>query len=523
MTTAAGRIAATVRADFVIRFRRASTAVVFLILSSFAYMWIPDPSTGRALLQIDGRRALLNSAAIGMATATLAAIFIGLFGFYVISNAIRTDVASRCGFVIASTSVRRTEYVFGKFLGNFVFLAVFTGGFMVTSMAMLLVRGEARLEPLVFISQYLLIVPSALIFVSAAAILFESVPFLSGRFGDVAYFFFWVFSLSLAAMASKTASFSIANVFDVSGLGYLFSAMKGLGHSDSVSIGASTFDATKPPYVFDGLPISFGVLAMRLVSLAGPAALIVLAAVFFHRFDPARVRVSGPKGHTGWIARFNALVKPIARLLYAITSTRSSSTSLVRAALEDARLTLAAFPLFVLAVIGVAIASLAAPTQSLTEGVLPVIFVVAAVVIADIASRERRSGTSALVFSTPHVRQQFVLWKFLAAAIVSLFLFGLPIARVAMSRPSIVPALVTGVFFVVALATFLATVSGTPKTFLIVFLSFWYVAMNDKGVSPGLDYAGLHGIATPQTVATYAAVGIVSLIAAHLWHLRRLA
>ncbi|HEX7419913.1 MAG TPA: hypothetical protein VF505_08495, partial [Thermoanaerobaculia bacterium] len=167
------RVRAVVVADLRIRFRRVSTLVIFLLLSGLAYVWVPDPASGMTLIVFGGRRALYNSAAIGMGTASLATIFIGLAGFYVVSNAIRRDVTSRCGFVIASTTMRGTEYLFGKFAGNVAFLATFMSGFMITSMAMLLVRGEARLEPLVFMWQYALLVPSSIMFVSGLAILFE--------------------------------------------------------------------------------------------------------------------------------------------------------------------------------------------------------------------------------------------------------------------------------------------------------------------------------------------------------------
>ena len=126
----------------------------------------------------------------------LPTIFFGLFGFYVISNAIRRDIDSRCGYVIASTTMRSGEYVIGKFLGNVVFLTTFVAGYMLASMAMLFIRGEAPLEPLIFIKQYAIITPSTIVLVSVAAIVFESIPFLSGRFGDVAYFF--LYSLSFA-------------------------------------------------------------------------------------------------------------------------------------------------------------------------------------------------------------------------------------------------------------------------------------------------------------------------------------
>ena len=60
------RLAGIVRADFLIRLRRPSTAIVFLLLSAVPYLWIPDPATGRPLMQIAGKRALYNSATIGM-------------------------------------------------------------------------------------------------------------------------------------------------------------------------------------------------------------------------------------------------------------------------------------------------------------------------------------------------------------------------------------------------------------------------------------------------------------------------
>src|SRR5262245_58539876 len=163
------RLAAIVRADFLIRLRRPSTLVVFLLLSALAYLWVPAPSTGRALIQINGQRALYNSAAIGMATAILGTLFVGLFGFYVISNALRRDVLSRCGYVIASTTMRGSEYIAGKFAGNVVFLSVFMCGFMLTSMSMVLVRGEAPLEPFTFMLPYLLLAPPSIVFVSAVA------------------------------------------------------------------------------------------------------------------------------------------------------------------------------------------------------------------------------------------------------------------------------------------------------------------------------------------------------------------
>lgn len=47
-----------------------------------------------------------------------------------LSNTIRRDVQTRTGFVLASTTMRNSEYLVGKFFGNFVFLLAITIGFI---------------------------------------------------------------------------------------------------------------------------------------------------------------------------------------------------------------------------------------------------------------------------------------------------------------------------------------------------------------------------------------------------------
>jgi hypothetical protein len=500
-----GRLAAIVRADFLIRLRRPSTAVVFLLLSAIPYWWIPDPATGRAFVEIQGQRALYNSATIGMATAILATMFVGLAGFYVVSNALRRDILSRCGFVIASTTMRGSEYLLGKFAGNIVFLSVFTAGFMVTSMAMVLVRGEASLEPLLFAKQYLLLVPPSICFVSAIAILFECIPWLSGKFGDVVYFIVWMTMMGFAAAANS-------KLFDVGG----FAFMRAQLHTDSLTIGATTFDPSRGTYDFPGMQPTAAEVAARLATFLWPVAMLVLARLFFHRFDPARVRVAAARSKRTWLGRFNALSKPFARLLTsAARAVVPASGSFVGSAATDAIMTIAAFPLTAVALLIVTIASLAASPKE----VLPIAFAAVAIAISDIASREKRAGTSALVYAAPHaLRTRFVLWKFTSAFIVSVLFLAVPIVRTAIDAPRQLIPLLTGLAFLTAAATVLGIASATPKTFIVLFLTFWYVVINDRGLTPELDYAGFYGTATSAVTITYAAVALTMLTLAQLLH-----
>src|SRR4051794_23023435 len=204
---------------------------------------------------------------------------------------------------------------------------------MAASMAMLLVRGEAPLEPLIFMKQYAIVTPSTIVFISAAAIVFESIPWLSGRFGDVFYFFVYAASLGIVASSMEHGGGGVLRFFDFSGFGYLMEQCRETFHTTSMSIGASSFNPAKAPITIAGLNLAGDAWATRLVSTITPIPLLLLARLFFHRFDPARIRAIATKGKRGWTRSFNALAKPFARPLAAIP---------VRgAALTDAMMTFA--------------------------------------------------------------------------------------------------------------------------------------------------------------------------------------
>jgi hypothetical protein len=513
------RLAAIVRADFLIRLRRPSTIVVFLLLSALPYLWIPDPATGRTLMQIAGKRALYNSATIGLGTALIAAICIGLTGFYVVSNAIKRDVLSRCGYVIASTTMRGSEYIIGKFAGNVVFLTVFTLGFMACSMAMVLVRGEAPLQPLIFAKQYLMLMPPTIVFVSMAGIVFECTPLLRTKAGDVFYFFLWVMLMgAVAATIEEGVAPSWAPFVDISGMGVVLQQMRMYYNTSSLSVGASNFDPKLGTVDFAGLHMTGYWLATRVTATLLPIAGLLFGRLFFHRFDPARLRAAAHKSRQTWLGRFNLLSKPLARLVVWLLSPLARTP-----AMTEAVTTLAAFPLTVVAMAGFAIAALAADdAKSLLTGVMPVALAACAVVIADISSREKRAGTSALVFAAPSLRTRFVWWKFSSTLLVALLFLAVPLGRAIALRPSAALPLLAGVVFTAAAATALGIVSANPKTFILAFLTFWYVATQDRGNTPSMDFAGWFGTSTPMVIATYALLAVLMLTAAQLFHANEL-
>jgi hypothetical protein len=520
MTASLSRIGAIVGADFRIRFRRVSTVIVFLLLSAFAYVWIPAPSTGRTLIQIDGQRAIYNSGAIGMSTASLGMIFVGLFGFYVISNAIRRDVITRCGVIAASTPMRSGEYLLAKFLGNLAFLATFVCGFMLSSMAMLLVRGEAPIEPLVFVEQYLLLTPPAIVFVSAVSVLFESIRWLSGKLGDVLYFFLWMTVIGLV-VANETTRGTInwARCFDFTGFGFMIDQMQRTLHTNSVSIGASDFDPTKPTILFPGLTLTREWIVPRLVSLLTPLLLLPVAALFFHRFDPVRTKQISGKGRRNWLGKIQNLFKPLSRRAVAFLTMPGRGRSFVGAMWVDALLTLTLLPFAFVAFVGITIASIFAPPAAL----LPIVFAVLAIIVSDVATRDGRAGTLASVRAVPRLRENYVWWKLISTLLLGLLFCAGPLLRTISHGWLAVAALICGIVLVASMATALGILTANPKTFIVGFLTFWYVVLNDKGASPLLDFAGFYGRFTATTIAVYVCLSIAAIAVAQIFYRARLA
>lgn len=515
------RIQAIVKADFLIRFRRASTAVIFVGLCISAYLWIPDPASGKALIQMQERRALYNSAAIAMATSTLCTLLLGLIGFYMISNSIKRDIQTRTGFIIASTTVKNWEYILGKFFGNAVFISAIMGGFMVSSMVMQLYRGEAPLQPLVFFKHYLLVAPPCIVFLSAVAIFFESTRFLSGKFGDIAFFFLWLMTVALVAGAKKDARPNWTSYLDTTGMAFMMRQVQSVTHTDSLAIGSSTYDTKLPPFVFEGFHVTADEILPRTGSLLYPLLYLLPALLFFHRFNPAKLKTSGPKSHHSWLARINGWLRPLTRRLLApLQPSTASGHSFWKSILSDALLTFQLNPAAVFLALGFSILAILKPASA----VLPAVFAVLSVVLSDIATREGSSGTTGIVYGSPFLKQRFVMWKWASTAITILAFVSIPLLRMLFSNPAAALSLVIGIALVAAAATSFGSMTTNPKTFVVVALLYLYLVVNDGGHTPMFDVGGWYQTATAGVKVAYALTAVALIAAAELqyrWKLQR--
>ncbi|TAK67275.1 MAG: hypothetical protein EPO24_00600 [Bacteroidetes bacterium] len=512
-------IASIARADVVLRFRKTTTIVILLIIAGSMYLIIPDVSTGNTLIQVDGARVIYNSEAIALGTAMTCSALLSIIGYYLVSNSLKRDILSRVGFIAAATPVTNAEYVLGKFFGNLLYLFGVMLACMVSAMLMFFVRGETFLNPFVFFEIYLWMILPGIVFCSATAIAFESLPKLSGRAGDLLFFFLWAFMLSFPAiMLENHPEAWWVQGLDMVGIVQVIHLTQENFHTTSMSIGFSEYDIAKAPIEFPGLVWSWSNVVFRMFTLIVPMVFVVLAWAGFHRFNPTRIKSSARHAGSNLLTRMNAMVKPLTRALEIVASFRTQekiTISFLNTIRADVVTTLASSPITTVAIIIFACISLFLDTVSLRSGVLPVVVVTLILALSDIATRDHSSGMMSLLFTVPMVKRNYVFWKFSSAFIVTLCFTLIPMSRLLFVEPMSAVSLFIGSCFIASGATGLGILTHSRKAFIGVFLMLLYVTLNSPK-EPALDFAGFYGMTTPVIQLMYALITLAIIAAAEV-------
>jgi hypothetical protein len=518
MTRALLQLRVLAGTETILRLRKGSTGVLFLFLCGSAYLLMPDSREGHALFLIDERRVILNSAATAIASALMGCIVLLLVGFYIVSNSIGRDARSGVGRLIASTPVPSVSYLAGKFFGNVLYLTIVAVGFMLACMGMHLLRGEAPLEPLVYVGIYGVLFPPLIMNIAAIALFFETVPFLSGRVGDVIYFLLAVplFTLPLA-LAHELPELAWLRYLDVTGSGAIVSEISRLTNTTHFSIGWSPYNPGLPPEVFPDFTWDRGLLVERLVTSFVAFPIIGLAWVAFQRFDPAWVQI-GKRRQAGFIAntlrRFSFAIR---RLLIPSVGWFGGPPSILRATMLDIRLSLATMPVIALIALVFIISAFVAPIDTLRSGFLPIMFAVLVPCLAAVPTRDRTHNVLGFICAAPLLQNHYALWKLFSTIGLTFLIGGAFVVRMVFESPWSGWALAGGLVLIASSAFFFGTVSSTPKPFAIAFLLFLYLALNSRTM-PGFDFAGWNQLTTPAILSGYLLVSVAMVLVGFIWH-----
>ena len=523
--SAAAAVLTQAGAEVRMRLRSGATLAAILAIAAGTWFWLPS-ARGHAV-SISWKNAagetvapLYTSGTVGVSVAVFAGIFLTLAGFYLVAGSVRRDRERGVGAILAATPLSNEAYLAGKFAANFGYLAVLAALMLGIGALRFAAEGVGPFRPAQLGAPLVLMAGPALVFVAAAAVLFDVAPVLHGRFGLVAWFFTFILVTALASVPrhAEDGRLRAASVpaFDPTGAATLEQLVVESvpdARKDSLSAGHIVLDRAPARVPWRGIRVSSRVVGARIMNFFWGVPLLFAAFLLFDRFDPARQ----PRRRS----REKAPVFP-AGAQDASRNGAPSAAALSGAAprpgpapaiAAEALLVWQTAPPVKWLLPAAALASLAVPAAALT-GVAAAWLALLVPIVSETAAREEMSGAGGLVFSQPGVPRSAALWK---TASLALFLLaaGLPLAvRFFLLSSGRGIAWLTGLLFVAGFASGAGWLTRGGKLFSGVLLGLWYAALS--GVRSA-DFCGIAGGATEAPLRLfYLAIGGAFVAAAML-------
>jgi hypothetical protein len=507
-----------------LRTRRLATLFALLAMVVFAWSVIPDPhgSSTLALLTIDGARVAYTSSALALGTAKMAAILLGLIGFYLVRGRIGEDLRSGIGGVIAATPVGNALFLFSRWLGGVAYLLSLVVCLLCSVLVCHLLRGSGPIQLGVYVQTYAVMLVPMVFFVVSCALLCDSTRFLMGKPGDVLFFIWWVSQFprteGFITAHGHASELPLSAAFDFAGLinsimGLAIKLHLPIGH---ISRGFTHFDPSLAPVTLPAMLWSGQMLQLRVASALLAMLPLLLAMVLFHRFSPDRVKLAASK--QGWAMRglIDRLARPLARLPAPVLRLAARLPGWPGQVLADCALMFMAMPVAVALLLLSVAAAVLLPAQAL-PGVLTMAVAIWGVLISEVSSRDHAADSENLTGVVPGGIERRYLLHWLASMLSGLLFMGVIVLRFAFTQPMLALALSSGLASLAALATLLGRCTRTSRAFLVMFLLGWYIAISAK-TEVMLDVVGFNGVADGRSVLLQVGIASAALLVGYAYN-----
>lgn len=496
-----------------LRSRRIGSLVCVLAIIVISWLVVADPAGGRAMMTMGKQRLAYESLTLAFGTATLAGMLMGLASFYLVRGRAQEDLRSGTGGLLASAPVGSGLFLLGRWCGAVLYLLSLMVALMLSVWVLHLLRGEGPLQPWIYLQTYLLTLTPTLMLGASLAVLCDAWAPLMGKRGDLLFFFLWVaqFMFLPATMSSGHPNLSGWQVFDISGLTSHIVRMSELLQVQHFSIGGSPFDRSLPVLHAPDNFWSLQLLALRLGSALLAMLPLGLAVALFHRYSPDKVKTRETGKLFALLAWVQGRLQPLSRAVNRLLPLCARRPGLAGQVAAEIVVSLSVSPLAVLLGLGVMVAGVASPSNRL-GAVLCAAAALWGTLISDIAARDHQARALALTHVTLGGPWARYLRQWLASLSLGL-IFSLPVlVRWSAAEPLLAAALVSGLIFLSAVASFLGQSTGSGRPYLSLFLFGLYLSVQTPQVA-WFDPLGFNGSANATTVGSYLVIGFVLLAA----------
>ncbi|MCZ2289661.1 MAG: hypothetical protein LC138_12570 [Anaerolineales bacterium] len=474
------------RADFYERARRYSFLVMLGLVVWLGYL----SATGALAMSVPPNYVgEVNSPWVGALMTVTVTLFLGWFGFYLVKGSVARDYETGVGQIIATTPLSRPLYALGKWLSNFAVLSVMVLILMFVGIFMNLFFSHAPLDLWALTAPLLFIALPCMAIVAALAVLFETIGWLRGGFGNVVYFFLFMMALVPGFEADPYQPLLDLTGFRLIGDRLAEAAKLTYPESESGFAFQIVTSVSEVKYfLYNGIEWTAEILLPRFAFILIALGIAIFAALFFDRFDTAKI-LRGKKRLTPDLERDSALepAPPPSVFLTPLPAERRFRFGALF--LAELKMLLKGHRWWwYLASLGLVIAQLSVPSST-TPFLLAVAWLWMILLLSALGSREALYNTGEIVFSAPRptLNQLFAAW--LAAFTVTALMGAGAFLRYFMDGDSVrLLAWTGGALFIPSLALALGVLTSSRKPFEVIYVTWMYFILN---AVPPLDFVGI--------------------------------
>jgi len=506
------------RADFLERVRRYSFLVMLGAVVFLGY----QTGIGNMALELGQYRGEYNSAWVGAMMSLIATFFLGWFGFYLVKGSVARDRETGVGQIMATTPLTRPLYTIGKWLSNFTLLMAMVLVLALAGIAIQLLQGEnLQIELIPFLEPFIFVVVPVMAIVAAIAVLFETIPFLSGGFGNIFYFFAFIMIFPFIDKLTQTNP-----AFEPLGLGIFMHDMQAAvikvypdyGGGFSLGSGGQEIIGT---FLWTGVHWTSNLILARVFYVVVAIGFTLLAALFFDRFDPLRRKPQQTKSTASTlkpqaVSTSRSISQPIHLTPLAQPQ---SGFAFVRVLISELKLLLKGQRWWWYAgAAGLFIASLANPVENVRPYILPFVWLWPVLIWSGMGNREITNNTQQMVFSSaaPLMRQLPATW--LAGFLVTALTGSGAAVKLLIAGDTIgLLAWLSGALFIPSFALALGIWSNSHKLFEILYVTMWYLGPLNKVYQ--VDYLGAN---SNGSIGFFLPFSIALIVVAFIGRLRQL-
>jgi hypothetical protein len=396
---------------------------------------------------------------------------------------------------MATTPMSRPAYMLGKWISNFAVLMTMIVILVVFGFIIQLINAEStQVDLSTYLPPFIYIVTPLMAVVAAVAVLFETIPFLSGGFGNIVYFFGFVMIIPFAMDSQIVKTYPALEPLGMAMLkdDMAQEVIQAFPDYDNSFMLGGLDTPIKGTFVWHGIDWTSSVILTRFAYIGLAVLVTLLGALFFDRFDPSRAKPRKKRKSNGSLS--TPEVVSVSQAAPAVTLTplnrAANRFSFINVLIAELKLLLKGQQWWwYVGAAGLIVASLVSSVESTRQYVLPFAWIWHILLLSPIGNREARDNVQQLAFSSaaPLMRQLPAQW---IAGFIVTFLIGSGAAlKFLFAGDSVgLLAFLSGALFIPSLALALGVWSSTSKPFEIVYVSLWYLGpLNNV---PKLDFIG---------------------------------